>query len=76
MPPKEKAPRVMQMRPGLNKFLNHTLYAYTQQVNGAYVRSQAEKHGVSYSVYVDAMIEARRTKKHLSVVLSRYKRVD
>lgn len=48
--------------------LTTPLYTYVKPKNRAYVRSQAKKEGVSYSEYIDLMIERSRIHKIARIV--------
>ncbi len=56
-------------RQGRYKFLSHTLYTYTQKDNGLWARREAAKRKVPYSLFVDALIQAKRTGKQLKEII-------
>jgi hypothetical protein len=43
-----------------NKLLSRTLYTYVRPVNDRWVRTQARKRGVAYSVLLDRIISHAR----------------
>lgn len=42
------------------KILTATLYTYVRPVNSTWVRREAKKKGVSYSQFIDQMLERAR----------------
>lgn len=45
--------------------LTETLYTYSKPVNAKFARTRAEKLGISYSEYVDRLIQAHRQNQTL-----------
>lgn len=57
---KKTTTKKRKARAAKDKVLAHTLYTYVKPANGKWVRREAAKRGVSYSVFVDSMIETFR----------------
>lgn len=51
--------------------LTETLYTYAKVENAKFARKRAERLGISYSEYVDRLIEAHRKSQPLKKVFAR-----
>ncbi len=54
--------------PKVKKVRTRTLYGYVKPVNDDFARADAKKRDVSFSLYIDALIESQRTGKPFNPV--------